>query len=412
LGLLTVLQAGTQAINIVTGFLLVRWLSKPEFAWFTLGNSATAVFTTLVDPGTGLGMQAVGGRVADKPEAFRQVLASALSLRWKLGLVSAVLSLPIPLWLLLENEAPLPIALAILAVNALGFFAVLTNGTLGAALKLQGRFRQALLSDFAAVIARLLLVSGATLFLLDAITATLTVVIASFWQYCILRRGAADLLRNSPAPVAEHQSELLQQVRSMRVYNLFQFLHGQVAVWLLSISTDASTVADYGALSRLGAIFSTLAILFYQLVIPALSRSPTTGILKKRLWLGFAAFLGMSLIFVLLGWLGATWILNLFGASYVHLTREVPWMILLQGLYSFSVILWWFNASKGWVSLSKYSPVLTVAVLLLTYAVLRPETVLEIIWFSMISLIPSIALGVGGMIRAIKTAGAKVHADE
>jgi hypothetical protein len=401
-GVLTLLQGGIQAISIGTGFLLIRWLTKTEFAWYTLGNSSTAVFTTLVDPGTGLGMQSVGGRVAGEPARFRQALASVLSLRWRLGWVAALLALPIPLWLLLENEAPLPIALAILGANVLGFFAVLTNGSLSAALKLQGRFRQALLSDFAAVMARLLLVGAAALFWLDAIAATLAAVIAMGWQYLILKNTAAEWRQGQPQPDPEDQTQLLQQVRSMRFYNLFQFIQGQVGVWLLSITANVAAVADFGALSRLGSVFAALALLYYQLVIPILSRSQTPRVLTGRLGLSTTAYIAAVAVFAVVGWLAADWILWLFGAGYTHLTREVPWMIVFQGMYSFSVILWWFNTSRGWVRLARLNPPLTALTQLGAYFVLRPDSVLEIIWFSMATLLPSLVLGLSASIPGLR----------
>lgn len=401
-GLLTLLQGGIQAISIGTGFLLIRWLTKTEFAWYTLGNSSTAVFTTLVDPGTGLGMQSVGGRVAGDPARFRQALASVLSLRWRLGWIAALLALPIPLWLLLENDAPLPIALAILGANVLGFFAVLTNGSLSAALKLQGRFRQALLSDFAAVVARLLLVCAAAMFWLDAIAATLAAVISMGWQYLILRHASAEWRQESPQPSSDDQAHLLQQVRSMRFYNLFQFIQGQVGVWLLSITANVAAVADFGALSRLGSVFAALALLYYQLVIPILSRSQTNRVLRGRLAISTAAYIAAVAACTVAGWLAADGILWLFGAGYAHLTSEVPWMIIFQGMYSFSVILWWFNTSRGWVGLARLNPPLTAVIQLAAYFALRPDSVLEIIWFSMATLVPSLVLGLSASISGIR----------
>lgn len=411
-GLLTLLQGGIQAISIATGFLLIRWLTKTEFAWYTLGNSSTAVFTTLVDPGTGLGMQSVGGKMAAEPARFRQALASVLSLRWRLGWMASLLALPIPLWLLLENEAPLPVALAILGANVLGFFAVLTNGSLSAALKLQGRFRQALLSDFAAVLARLLLVSAAALFWLDAITATLAAVIATAWQYLILKNASAEWRQGQPHPSPDDQTRLLQQVSSMRYYNLFQFVQGQVAVWLLSKTASVADVADFGALSRLGSVFAALTLLYYQLVIPILSRSQTLRILTRRLGASAAAYAAAVVASTVVGWLAADWILWLFGSSYAHLTREVPWMIFHLGVYSFTVILWWFNTSRGWVRLARLNPPLTALTQFAAYLAFRPDSVLEIIWFSMISLTPTLVLGMAALIGGMKSMKGGTHTDE
>lgn len=401
-GLLTLLQGGIQAISIGTGFLLIRWLTKTDFAWYTLGNSSTALFTTLVDPGAGLGMQSVGGRVAGEPARFRQALASVLSLRWRLAWISTLLALPVPLWLLLENDAPLPLALAILGANVLGFFAILTNGSLSAALKLQGRFRQALLSDFAAVITRLLLVGAAALFWLDALAATLAAVLAATWQYFILRNASSEWRQGEPQPASENQAQLLRQVHSMRFYNLFQFIQGQVAVWLLSVTANVSAVADFGALGRLGSVFAALALLYYQLVIPILSRSQTSQILKVRLALSAAAYIAAVIAFTSAGWLAADWILWLFGTAYAHLTKEVPWMIAHLGLYSFSVILWWFNTSRGWVRLARLNAPLTALVQLGTYFALRPHDVLEMIWFSTASLVPSLILGLSAAISGLR----------
>lgn len=397
-------QVLTQAVNITTGILITRLLPKQEFAWLAIGNSAVASFSTLTEGGGGLGIQSLGTRLWQDAPRFRSLLATALAFRWRLSLLAALASLPLPLWLLLRNHASFWTAALLLVACTVGFPAMLGAGILGAALKLQGRFREALGTDLLAAVARLLLVGAAAAALwLDAITAALIASLMFVLQNRLLWKSAGSLVHDPAGISREHQEGINRQLRALLPNGLFQILQGHLCVWLLSFTTNVSAVADYSALNRLGSFFAIVSSLSYQLVIPALSRCHAPQILGARLLIFFAGYSAVAAASILGGWLGADWVLLLFGPAYSHLAAEVPWMFFFQSLYAFSMILWWFNTSRGWTRTAWLIPVVTLTIQAAALAILRPDTVMKTIFFSIATVAPSILLGMAACVRGVRS---------
>src|SRR5205085_8796295 len=59
----TGLQTLVQAVMAVSGFLIVRTLSKSDYAAYTIAASFQTLLNSLTDCGVGTGLNAIGGRV-------------------------------------------------------------------------------------------------------------------------------------------------------------------------------------------------------------------------------------------------------------------------------------------------------------------------------------------------------------
>lgn len=396
------LQILIQLVNAATGILIVRSLDKHEYAWLTIANSITALFSVLVEGATGLGMQSVGSRVWPDKFALSQLVVSALGLRRTLGVLASIVSIPFPLWLLWRNACPLPYALLIILLNVLAFPSLMGSGILSGALKLLGRFRGTLLCDLSGGLGRLLTAVAFLFAGLNAATATLSAAAALWIQHFMLGRTSATLIDPDVAPSPENTSELLGQVRRLWPHALFQYLQGQVSLWLISLHGAIMAVADFGALNRLAFIFSALAAVFYQLIIPALSRTRRISQMKNRVLLASGALLFAIVALVLTGQWLASPILSILGGHYRHLSVEVPWMMAHLGIVTFSMIVWWFNTSRGWVRWAWLNPALTLGVQAAAIIAMRPATVLQIIQFSMLTMAPSVILGLFMTVRGFR----------
>jgi hypothetical protein len=93
------------------------------------------------------------------------------------------------------------------------------------------------------------------------------------------------------------------------------------------------------------------------------------------------------------------WVL---GGNYLHLRTEIPWMMAHLGVVTFSMIVWWFNTARGWIHLAWLNPLITVLVQIASVVLLRPETVLQIVQFSMITMAPSVVIGVLMTLRGFR----------
>jgi len=95
-----VAQIAVQALTALAGILIIRSMSKPEYALFAIANSMQTTCNLLADLGIGIGVRSIGGKVWDDPFRFGQLMNTALRLRRKFAICSLGVCLPIASWML------------------------------------------------------------------------------------------------------------------------------------------------------------------------------------------------------------------------------------------------------------------------------------------------------------------------
>src|SRR5258705_5877471 len=135
-------QSAVQVLTALAGLLIVRSLSKQEYALFAVANSMQTTCNLLADCGIGIGVRAIGGRVWNDRARFGQLLVTALGLRKTFAALSFAISLPIAAWMLWRNGAdPWQIAgLSLAIVN--GVIPLLGSSVCGVSPQLHGEFRR------------------------------------------------------------------------------------------------------------------------------------------------------------------------------------------------------------------------------------------------------------------------------
>src|SRR5687768_4598743 len=92
-------QILVQALGLISGILIIRFLSTSEFALYTLANSMLATTTVMADSGIGAGILSNGGKVWDSRENLGKVIATGIDLRRKFALLTLIVALPLLLYL-------------------------------------------------------------------------------------------------------------------------------------------------------------------------------------------------------------------------------------------------------------------------------------------------------------------------
>jgi flagellar biosynthesis regulator FlbT len=90
------IQIVVQALSFASGMLLIRSLSKEEYAYFTIANSMQATMNMLADSGISSALSAIGGRVWQDPYRFGQLINTAMQWRRYLAMISVALVSPTP----------------------------------------------------------------------------------------------------------------------------------------------------------------------------------------------------------------------------------------------------------------------------------------------------------------------------
>ncbi|MFZ4593893.1 MAG: hypothetical protein ACOYOF_06525 [Verrucomicrobiaceae bacterium] len=392
MGAFTLVQLGIQAVNAVTGIVIVRYLAPQQYAWLTIVLSMNAAFNVLTEPVTSTGLQALAGPVWQDRPLLGSLLRTAMRQRWKWLAVSALLLLPWTFFLLLKAdasalEATLILLAALLAVPAVSGLQVQSTVP-----RLHSQLRTLQFSELLGSLTRLPLSLGALL-LSKAGWLVMAATTASQWlQFWKLRADARPLI--DPAAPASHEAgrKLDALMRSMALHSFFLCFQALVGIWLLGVFGSATAVAEFGALSRLAVVLAPLGALAQQMAVPALARCRTFE-QHRALFLTLLSLATLLIAVLLAVCVAAPWsLLWILGPSYDRLATELPVAMGFFALGTLNTILWWHNTARGWTNLSSWVPVATLAVLGLVGWAMRPSTLLAILFFQLLGQMPSLLL--------------------
>jgi O-antigen/teichoic acid export membrane protein len=379
-------------MGVASGILLVRALPKTEYAYFTLANSMLATMSILGDSGIGIALSSIGGRVWQDRRRFGQLISTALRLRRYLAGTAAVAVTPILIWLLIRSGAPRFYALLVTVIVLVGLNYQLLAGLLMIVPRLHSQISRVQRLDALVAASRLVLLSVAWFIFLDAAVAVAVSIVALIAQYLLLKHWAKDSVELHAPINKEDQSTMLGIVKHQAPNAVFYCLQGQLTVWLISIFGNTQNIAEIGALSRLGVVFSVISAVMASIVLPSFARCQSAPELRRRYFLVVGGFLLFGLGLISAAALFPDQVLWILGSKYAHLRSELLLMMIMSAFNALIAAMWSLNATKAWI---KYSW-LNIPCVILTQVVLLTivdvSTVQGVISFGALSLVPTFLL--------------------
>jgi len=343
-------QILVQAIAFVSGIIVIRFLTKDEYAYYTIANTMLGTMTVLSDGGISMGVLAQGGKVWQDRIVLGKILASGFALRKKMAVVSLLILLPILFYLLLHQGASNTVALLIITSLIPAFWAALSDSLLQTPLKLHQAIRPLQKNQVEVGIGRLIL-TGITVFAFPWAFAAILAsgiprVLGNIRLKNITKRHAD--LSQLPDPVVKQN--LLKSVKRILPNDIYNSISGQIAIWVIAIFGATSSVAEIGALSRVSALLIIFTTMAGVLIIPRYARLPNN---KKILLKQFnKVIIGVPLLLlavIALIYIFSPFILQLLGNDYAGLDYELV-LVMIGGCIStsrgiFTSLCW----ARGWI---------------------------------------------------------------
>lgn len=392
LGRFASVQVIVQAVNAVTGLLLVRLLDKHDYALFTIASSMQAMLNLFTDCGINAGLFAIGGRVWCDRNDMGRLIETALRLRRQLSIVAVLVVSPISLWLLISNGASVMEAALLTAVVVGTVHFVTAAAVFGVVTKLHSRYSEIQRVDLAGALSRFGMVLAAAAIFVNALLAAVASSISQIVQCFLVRRQAFALISADQPDDCGYRKQLLTMVKSQAIYFVFYALQGQLSVVLISALGTTGQVADVGALSRLGLISGVLGAVINQVIAPAFARIQD----RRHLCRTFAQTLLLTLLFglgcIAIGRVFAPRILWLFGTPYSHLTAELVWMMVSIALGLVLAVIWALNTARGWLHATWLMVPLTLATQVALTQCLNLSTVRGVLLFSILAQLPNLSV--------------------
>lgn len=318
-----------QLLTALAGFLLVRWMTRDEFARYAFISSLQVGISSLIEFGLSTGVVALAGREKYAREAVGYYMRGARVVR-TVGLVVVV---PMVLYAVLEVTArqrwdPREMAL----LGALTVVAIFLQGAAG-----HVRIPSVVLRDFKPmykvmlVSASLRLAAIGGVYLMGFLTAPAAMIVVAVTTLVelvlfapkVASYYAPDAIRRSTAAARE----LLAYLMPAFPQHLYWAVQGQLLMVIVSFTGSTGTIADLGALSRLGQLFMLLSMFNGYIVMPFFA-----ALDRHRLATWFWRVQGLTILILtplaLAGFLIPGVLLWLLGGTYAHLTDSVGWIVL------------------------------------------------------------------------------------
>ena len=386
-------QAVVQVIGFLSGILLIRYLDQREYAYFTIANTMQGTVNVLADIGISIGLVSIGGRVWNDRHRFGQLVNTALGLRRKLGILAVIGVVPILYFMLLKNGASVNYtAILILSVLA-GLGVQLSIGVLSVVPRLRSDIGRIQTIDLTSAVARFVALVGLMYLFLNGAVALAVGAAALFLQYWMLRRYVSGVIDLNAPENAEDRAAMIGFIKSLAANAIFFCLQGQITVFLIGFfGRNVSSIAEVGALSRLGMIFAVLTNLLTNIFAPAFARCQDPRklrVLYAGIVGGVAAF---SLVLVAAAALFPREFLFVLGNKYSHLQRELLLMVGGSVVAALAGTLWTLNASKAWIAGSWIYIPLTLGTQVALIPITDFTSVSSLLTFSLLSVLPSLFL--------------------
>lgn len=342
-------QGLVQALSVIIGFLLIRWLSVEQYAQFGVVFGFQITLAMFVDLGfSGCIVALVGARGHD-PAVLGRYVATARSLRWWSMLVAVPIAALAFHWIgQRQGWAPGTHSILFGLVVAAVFFDGISTYS-GAALLIHQRLGTYYRAPAEAAAGRLfaclaLRLSAA----LSVVSLCLVNVLGSAWNAWRLRREAQRHLDPAARADAATRREMLGYLAPLVPGLIFTAFQGQILLFLSSIFAGTQQIAEMTALGRLSQLFILLSALNGSLIAPHFAKLPAALVARRYLIVLGLACTGGALL-AGLAFVYPDPLIWLLGPSYEHLRGEIGWTMLGAVTAFVGNVMWAMNSARKWI---------------------------------------------------------------
>lgn len=385
-------QLVVQVLGLASGIFLVRILEQRQYAYYTIATTMQGTMNLLADMGISAGLSAIGGKVWQDRYRFGQLINTALQLRYYLAIISILIVTPISLWMLIRNGASIGYAILITIIVLVSLNFQLTTGVLSVVPRLHSQLDKVQNIDLVLAVSRLALLGIAYLTILNAAVATAAASVALGIQRFILELWVTDSIDKKASLNKEYRKEFIKIIKYSAPNAIYYCLQGQITVLLISLFGSVQSIAEIGALGRLGVIFSIIGSVMNSIVLPSFARCQSPKLLARR-YLQILCVIGLSEL-VLVG--GAVFfpdqLLWILGHQYSHLKSEL--ILIVTSAVCFSIVntMWSLNASKSWIKQVWLEIPSTIIIQIILIYCLDISTIRGVILFGFSPLLPSLCV--------------------
>jgi len=380
------IQVVVQLVGFLSGILVVRSLSKADYAVYTVALSSLVILFTLSDLGIGNALLALGGKVWNDNLRLGQLIRTALQLRLAYFSLGVLAFTAVLFSLSLRAGASLRATIGIWVILSLSALLQMNYTISSTVPRLRADVTRLQALDLSAALLRLGLIAAASLTFISTAIVLVINGLGYSLQALFGWRWANAVIAPQARPTPADRKAILDLSRNEIPNALFYCVYGQASVIVISIFGHTREIAEVGALGRLGAIFTILGSILTTVVLPRFARLQLRGELIRNYIQVVCCYLAGGGALLFLAFLFPDQLVWVLGAKYKGLQSDVRFIVAASLLVSFIGLVFSLNAAKGWVGGLYYSIPVIVVCQFLAAACLNLATVRGAVLFGALPL--------------------------
>jgi O-antigen/teichoic acid export membrane protein len=355
------LQLVVTAFNFLVGFLILRSLSKIDYATYTAALSILSIFTNVTNVGIGPAMNDIAGKHhADRIE-MGALVNTAVSFRNRVAVYLAVPILCYAGWQFWLLNVSILVALFVIAIVAVGGVVQLQISILKVPLLFARRVIELQRIELKGAVVKLLLGGGVILIYPSVITFSLVMSVVFLYIWRLTVRAAGELYDKSAPIRAAYRKQIVDLFRANFINTLYWAFQGQILILLCALFGSTENVAEIGAMGKITAVFTLLNLFVNSYFIPAVAKeqSPRAILVKSYQVVGF--YIAAAVPILMVAFLFPDVLLMILGEKYANLTDLLPLYVSISVLTLFQGAFYSLCAAKGWVRYYfVYTPIIII----------------------------------------------------
>lgn len=379
-------QGAVQLLNVISGFLLLRWLNVEAYAQYSVAFGFQTTLGMLVDLGfSGSIIALVGDRGSEK-EVVGAYIRSAKYFRNRLFAVIIPLSvIAFPLVTSKQDWDAMTQLLLFISVIASLFFQGWA-AYYSPPLLIHQQLKQYYQPQVVSAVGRMVLCF--ILYLISALTSWTTAWVNSAVfavNGFLYRRSTTSLITEPRSSNPQINSEMIRYLSPLIPVAIYTAFQGQISLILITIFGRTESVAEVAALGRIGQLFFILTAFNSVIIAPRIAQVARRDLAKKY-FQTFGVALTFAAILSFIAFLFPQPLLWLLGSKYQNLRSAIVWVVLSSSFAYLANVLNTMNMSRKWIYWwsSVFEISLIVIVQLICMTVMDLSTTIQVIYFSLI----------------------------
>lgn len=338
-----------QALQLVSGFVLLRWLSVSEYANFSMAFAFQNAATVLVEFGyAGTIVALVGNRIHDKQYIGRYIKAGRFYRDRLFIIVSVICIIAFP-YLTIKRSVDWFTTLMLLAGIIINLYYTGWLSYYGPPLAMHKQIGQLYQIQLKSTTLRIILFFlFHSISVLNAWVASLVAAFQTLIAAILVKQRGERLVEIPKLADPEAKREMSALVKPLMPVLIFNAFQSQIMMFIISFFGNTRHIAELGALTKVQQLYSVFTAASSMVIAPFIARAARKGLFKKYSGiLVCIMFLCACIVaFVSIFPQPVLWLL---GPNYNHLTRELPLLTAEAGIGAMYVIMWQMNESRKWI---------------------------------------------------------------